>query len=59
MLQTLGENNFLPTPENSYNYKASKRLEMPKLKRAAKALVAGKVRQAANLKASQTWSGKA
>ena len=53
ILQTVNESNFFPTPDNCFNYEASKRLEMPMLKKAAKSLVTDKFQNDANLKANQ------
>ena len=39
LFQQLKENHFIPTPENCQHYDAALRLEIPKLKKAGKALV--------------------
>ena len=52
ILQNVKQTSFFPTPDNCYNYKASKRLEMPKIKKAAKTLVSEKFQNEAYLKAS-------
>ena len=53
ILQNVKQTSFFPTPDNCYNYKASKRLEMPKIKKAAKTLVSEKFQNEAYSKASQ------
>ena len=53
MLQTLSQTDLLLTPQKNFNYEASKRLELPKLKKSAKALVAEKFKRKENQKASQ------
>ena len=39
MFSKLGETCFLPTWENSYKFEASRRLELPKWKKAARDLI--------------------
>ena len=49
----LKEDCFIPTTEHTYNYNAVCRIELPKLKKAAKKIVLEEVTAAANTKAAE------